>query len=92
MTVAQVAIPAGLSVQMWQLKELTDKHLFDYFELYQNYVVFYFRELAPLQEVSIALDLRAEIQGTYEAAASAAYLYYTQELKDWAKGESIVIE
>ncbi len=91
MTVALVGIPSGLSPQPWQLKELQEKGLVDFYEVRNNYVVFYFRELAPLAVHHIYLDLKAEVPGIYEAPASTAYLYYTNEHKDWAGGEHIEI-
>lgn len=91
MTVALVGIPSGLSPQPWQLKELQEKKLVDFYEIRHNYVVFYFRELAPRAIHRIHLDLKAEIPGTYEAPASTAYLYYTNEFKDWEAGERVEI-
>ncbi len=89
MTIAIVGIPAGLSAQPWQLKELQEKQTFDYYEVIGNNVVFYYRQLTPNQSKTINLDLKAEIPGKYEAAASSAYLYYTAEHKAWVSwGES----
>lgn len=89
MTVALVGIPAGLSPQPWQLKEIQEKRLVDFYEVKKNYVVFYYRELGPKAVHIINLDLKAEVPGTYQAAGSSAYLYYTNEHKDWEAGESI---
>ncbi|MBC7920476.1 MAG: TonB family protein [Ferruginibacter sp.] len=91
MTVALVGIPSGLSAQPWQLKELREKGRVDFYEVQKNYVVFYYRSLAPAAQHEIVLDLKAEIPGTYEAPASSAYLYYTNEFKTWAGGERVVI-
>ena len=91
MTVAVVGIPAGLSVQPWQLKELQEKQVFDFYEIFEGNLIIYYRELAPGANQTINLDLKAEIPGTFTGVASAAYLYYTDEYKDWAKGNSIVI-
>jgi uncharacterized protein YfaS (alpha-2-macroglobulin family) len=91
MTVALVGIPSGLSPQPWQLKELQEKGLIDFYEVRNNYVVFYFRELAPRALHQIHLDLKAEIPGTYQAPASTAYLYYTNEFKDWEAGEKVEV-
>ncbi|HEY0261896.1 MAG TPA: hypothetical protein VGB95_02640 [Chitinophagales bacterium] len=92
MGVAIIGIPSGLSVQPWQLKELQEKHVFDFYEMVGNNVVFYYRALAPNDTKTIALDLKADIGGTYEAPASSAYLYYTNEYKVWKAGERISIE
>ncbi len=39
----------------------------------------------------VNLDLKAEVPGTFTGAASSAYLYYTNEFKDWIAGNSITI-
>jgi hypothetical protein len=92
MTVALIGIPSGLSAQLWQLKELQEKGKVDFYEIRKNYVLFYYRALAPDAQHEIALDLKAEIPGDYEAPASSAYLYYTNEWKDWTGGERVVIK
>lgn len=91
MTVTLIGIPSGLSPQPWQLKELQEKGKVDFYEVRQNYVVFYFRELAPKALHEIHLDLKAEVPGSYQAPASSAYVYYTNERKDWEAGEKIEI-
>lgn len=91
MTVALIGIPSGLSPQPWQLKELQEKEAFDYYEIRKNYLVLYYRQMQPNEEKIIKLDLKAEISGTFEAVASSAYLYYTNEYKTWHKGEKIVV-
>ena len=55
-------------------------------------MIFYYTEFAPKQERIINLDLKAEILGTYLAPASSAYLYYTNEYKDWVQGEIVTIK
>ncbi len=92
MTVAIVGIPAGLGLQAWQLKELQEKKVIDFYETTGNNVVFYYRQLLPNEKKTIHLDLKAEIAGEYEAAASAAFLYYTNELKTWVKPERVRVE
>jgi hypothetical protein len=47
--------------------------------------------MAPEGQSTINLDLKAEIPGSYLGTASSAYLYYTNEYKDWVKGNSITI-
>lgn len=91
MTLAMIGIPSGLTIQPWQLKEMQEKHLFDYYEIHKNYLVIYYREMGPNQTVSLNFDLKAEVAGTYEAPAGNAYLYYNKELRDWGKGEVIEI-
>ena len=73
--IAIVGIPAGLGIQPWQVKEMQKKNLFDFYEIKNGYIVFYFRELGGGEMKNINLDLKAEIPGEFEAPASSAYLY-----------------
>ncbi|MCP4353566.1 MAG: hypothetical protein GY795_49585 [Desulfobacterales bacterium] len=54
-------------------------------------MVLYFRQMTPLEKKEINLDLKAEIPGKYEGQASRAYLYYTNEHKNWVPGEKIEV-
>ena len=92
MTMAVVGIPSGLSAQPWQLKELQEKGTIGFYEITDNYVVFYFRDMAPKAAHTINLDLKAEVPGVYEAPASSGYLYYTNEYKCWSSTGKIRIE
>lgn len=89
--IIKLGIPAGLSVQAWQLKEMEEQSVFDYYELFDGYLVFYFRELGPSATKEINLDLKADIPGEYSAAASSAWLYYANEAVTWSKPEAIRI-
>jgi alpha-2-macroglobulin-like protein len=88
---AMIGIPAGLSVQMWQLKELQEKKAFDFFEIFDGYVVLHYEVLRPGETKEINLDLKADIPGQYEAPASSAFLYYTQEQRVWSKPDAVTI-
>ena len=90
-TIAIVGIPSGLSPQPWQLKEMQEKKMVDYYEVIGNNVVFYYRQMMPSETKELKLDLKAEISGTYEAAASCAYLYYTNEFKNWTNYGKVTI-
>jgi len=90
-TMAIIGIPAGLSPQPWQLKEMQEKGVFDYYEIKGNNVVCYYRQMAPSEIKNINFDLKADIAGTYDAPASSAYLYYTNEFKCWTSTGSITI-
>lgn len=92
MTIALIGIPSGLSLQPWQLKEIQNKKMVDYYELTGNYLVLYYRQMYPGELKSINLDLRAEIGGSYQAPASCTYLYYTNEYRHWIDGSFIMIE
>ena len=48
-------------------------------------VVLYWRSLKPEQRVELPISLVAEIPGTYTGPASRAYLYYTDEHKEWVE-------
>ncbi|MBI4648448.1 MAG: hypothetical protein HY738_18160, partial [Bacteroidia bacterium] len=78
-TIAIIGFPAGLSIQPWQLKELQEKKVFDYYEVKGNNVVLYYRQMKPSEIREVNFDLKAEIPGEYESPASYAYLYYTNE-------------
>lgn len=91
MTMAIIGIPAGFSAQPWQLKELQEKGVIDFYEVVGNNIACYYRALAPNAVKQINLDLKAELPGEYEAPASSAYLYYTNEHKDWVGLERVFV-
>lgn len=90
-TMAIIGIPAGFTVQPWQLKELQDKKVFDYYEIKGNNIAVYYRGMDKNASKVISLDLKAEMPGDYDAPASSAYLYYTNEYKTWAGMEKVSI-
>lgn len=89
---AIIGIPGGFTVQPWQLKELQEKKVFDYYELKGNNIAIYYRGMAPNSVKEINLDLKAEIPGTFDAPASSAYLYYTNEFKTWSGMDKVAIK
>lgn len=91
MAIAKVGIPAGLSTQPWQLKEIMEKNQVAYYEIFDNYLVFYWMGFAVNETKKINLDLKADIAGTYKGKASNTYLYYTPEYKYWNDGVEIEI-
>ncbi|MFN6039321.1 MAG: MG2 domain-containing protein [Bacteroidota bacterium] len=91
-TMLVIGIPAGFTVQPWQLKELQEKNVFDYYEVSGNSIAIYYRCMAPSLKREINLDLKAEMPGEFEAPASSAYLYYTNELKTWSGPEKVLIK
>jgi alpha-2-macroglobulin-like protein len=91
-TMVILGIPAGFTVQPWQLKELQDKKVFDYYEVSGNNIAIYYRCMAPAAVKEINLDLKAEMPGEYDAPASTAYLYYTNEFKTWNAVDRITIK
>ncbi|MGO4293345.1 TonB-dependent receptor plug domain-containing protein [Chitinophaga sp. RAB17] len=91
MSIAKIGIPAGLSLQPWQLKELKEKKEVAYYEIFDNYLVLYWMGFSPDETKTINLDLKADVPGTYKAKASNCYLYYTPEHKHWNEGTEIEI-
>lgn len=91
MTIAKIGIPAGLSLQAWQLKELVDQHKVAYYEIFDNYLVFYWRGMAAQEVKKIGIDLKADVPGSYQGKAGVSYLYYAAEDKYWIPGETIKI-
>jgi len=91
MTTAIIGIPSGASFQPWQLKELIETKKVAYYEIFDNYLVLYWKYLTPNEEKVIALDLKAEVAGTYKAPASTVYVYYEDEYKKWIAGTEVKI-
>lgn len=89
--IAIVGIPAGLSVQPWQVKQMQERGLMDFYEIKDSYVVFYFRGMAAGEVKELNLDLKADVPGAYEAPASAAWLYYSNDAVVWSKPERVQI-
>ncbi|MBQ4479936.1 MAG: hypothetical protein II943_04780 [Victivallales bacterium] len=89
MTLAVVAIPGGLQLRTAQLQELVDANRIAAYELWDNAVVLYWRGLPAGGEATVPLSLTAEIPGNYTAAASRAYLYYTDEAKQYVPGVDV---
>lgn len=86
MTVAIVGLPGGLEPRHDQLKELVKAGAVDFYEVRGREVVLYWRCLKPSQESKLALSCIAAVPGTYRGPASRAYLYYTDEQKQWVEG------
>ncbi len=86
-----VGIPAGLTLQPWQLKQLVEQKKCDFYELWDGFAVFHFEGLAAGDSRELNLDLRADIAGKFEAPASQAFLYYENEQRVWAKPGAVEI-
>ena len=86
-----VGIPGGLEVRHDQLKELVKSGKIDAYEITGREVVLYWRFLKPKDQLDFPLSLIAAVPGTYTGPASRAYLYYTDEYKNWAPGLKISI-
>ncbi|MCB9641182.1 MAG: hypothetical protein H6727_19950 [Myxococcales bacterium] len=83
MTMARIAFPGGLVPQIWQLKELKEKKIVDFYELKHRELIVYLQGMAPEGRKTIHLDLVAHVTGNYTGPASSAYPYYNDDLKFW---------
>lgn len=89
--VAIVGLPGGVEVRHDQLKELKKKGVIDNYEVRGREVILYWRALDKNSKTEVPLSVIAAIPGTYTGPASRAYLYYTDEDKQWADGLKIEI-
>ncbi|MEM6260652.1 MAG: alpha-2-macroglobulin family protein [Planctomycetota bacterium] len=89
--IAIVGIPGGLEPSFDQLKELVAVGKIAAFEVIGRDVVLYWREMKPEQVVDLSIRCTAAVPGTYTGPASRAYLYYTDEHKQWAEGLAVTI-
>jgi alpha-2-macroglobulin-like protein len=89
--VAIVGLPGGLEPRHDQLKELVKKGTIDSYEVIGREVVLYWRALPGDATVEVPLSLIAAVPGTYTGPASRAYLYYTDENKQWVDGLKVEI-
>ena len=92
MSVAIIGIPGGMSLQAWQLKEMQEQEVFDFYEIIDDNLVLYYRNIKAKERKTVNLDLKAEIPGTYTGMASTTYVYYTNENKYWVKGLEVKVE
>ena len=90
--IALVGIPGGLEVRHDQLKELVKSKRIAAYEVIGRDVVLYWRELGAKQSVELPLSLVASIPGDYTGPASRAYLYYTDELKQWSEPLTVTVK
>ncbi len=86
-----LGIPSGATLQPWQLKKLMDEHKCDFYELWDGFAVFHFDGLQPNETRELNLDLRADISGTFDAPASQAFLYYSNDQRVWCKPEKLEV-
>ena len=91
MTLARVGLPGGLTFQTWQLQELRDKGVIDFYETRPREVILYFRALGPKAVKDVPLDLMSTVPGSFTAPASRAYLYYTAEHKHWVAPSVVTV-
>ena len=90
--VAIIGIPGGLEVRHDQLKELVKAEKIAAYEVRGRDVVLYWRSLKGEERVEVPVSLIAAVPGKYTGPASRAYLYYTDEHKQWTDGMAVEIE
>ena len=90
--IAIIGIPGGLEVRHDHLKELVKTGKISAYEVLGREVVLYWRSLDKEARVELPLSLLAAVPGKYAGPASRAYLYYTDEHKQWADGLQVEIE
>jgi hypothetical protein len=89
--VAIVGLQGGLEVRHDQLKELVKSGKIAAYEVIGREVVLYWRSIKARDKFDLSLSLVAAIPGVYTGPASRAYLYYTDEFKNWAPGVKVNI-
>jgi TonB family protein len=82
-SMARIGIPAGLSPQLWQLKEWIETKRIAFYEWEKGYLTLYFYGMEPNQEIVLPLSLKADLPGRYTSLPSSSYLYYTPEFRTW---------
>jgi hypothetical protein len=83
MTMARVGLPGGLKFQPWQLDELVAKGTVDFVETREREVILYLRQMKPSETRVVPVQLLAQVPGRYVGPPSSAYLYYTDEHRQY---------
>jgi hypothetical protein len=89
--IAIIGLPGGLEVRADQLKELVKSGQIAAYETRGREVILYWRDMPGSSSVKIPLSVVAAVPGTYTGPASRAYLYYSDEFKQWQPGMSVTI-
>ena len=89
--IVRIGIPGGATIETWQLKELVEKEKVDYYEIFHNELVLYYRGFNALEKKQIQIDFKAIIPGKYQGVASSTYLYYDNANKKWNKGVELEV-
>jgi uncharacterized protein YfaS (alpha-2-macroglobulin family) len=89
--IAIVGLPGGLEVRHDQLKELIKAGRIAAYEVRGREVILYWRDIQPNEKIEVPLSLTAAIPGDYTGPSSRAYLYYTDEFKQWLPGMKVAI-
>lgn len=89
--IAIIGLPGGLEPRHDQLKELVKSEKIAAYEVRGREVILYWRSLAAEERVALPISTVARIPGEYAGPASRAYLYYTDEHKNWQPSMKIAI-
>src|SRR5881397_1463688 len=76
---------------LWESQVVWKSGTIDAYEVIGREVVLYWRYLKAKDAFDVPLSLIAAIPGSYTGPASRAYLYYTDEFKNWAPGLKVNI-
>jgi uncharacterized protein YfaS (alpha-2-macroglobulin family) len=89
--IAIIGLPGGLEPRVDQLKELVKAGTIAAYEIRGREVILYWRDLDGSSSVKVPLSVVAAVPGTYTGPASRAYLYYSDEFKQWQAGMQVTI-
>jgi hypothetical protein len=88
---ARVRLPAGVRVETKALEHLKEQGRIAFFETRPREVTLYWEGMAAGEVQEVALDLVAEVPGTFTAPPSVVYPYYTSRATDWEAGPTLRI-
>src|SRR5205807_8931468 len=89
--ITSIGLPIGVDDRHDQLKELIKAQRIAAYEVRGSEVILYWRDMPENAKLEIPLSCTAAIPGTYTGPASRAYLYYSDEHKQWNDGLKISI-
>lgn len=89
--IARIGLPAGLEAQTWQLQQLVERGEIAFFETRPREVTLYWHGVGVDEVHTVALDLVAQVPGTFTGPASSAYPYYDDQAKAWVGGLPVSI-
>ena len=90
--IAIIGIPGGLEVRHDQLKELVKSGAIAAYEVVGREVRLYWRGMAAGHKQQLVMSLVAAVPGQYTGPASRAYLYYSDEHKQWTDPLRVTIQ
>lgn len=75
-----------------ELRELRKEGKISYFELFEDYLVLYFRDFLGNDEKELKIEMECKIGGKYSSNPSEVYEYYNDCEKYYLENETIIIE